>query len=51
VIPEWLPVVRPDPELDLLGLGDPEVSQEDETLVWVAPTQACLLLLSTTPLS
>src|SRR5689334_3162748 len=40
VIPEWLPVARPDPESDLLGLGDPEISQEDETLVWVAPTRA-----------
>lgn len=50
VIPEWLPVACPDSELDLLGLGDPEISQEDETLVWVAPTHACSLLLSTTPL-
>jgi hypothetical protein len=32
-IPEWLPVVCPDPELDLLCLGNPEVSQEDEALV------------------
>jgi hypothetical protein len=51
VIPEWLPVARPDPELDLLTLGNPEIPQEDETLVWVAPTRACFLLLSTTPLS
>jgi hypothetical protein len=44
-------MVRPDPDLDLLGLGDPEVSQEDEALAWVALTRACFLLLSNTSLS
>jgi hypothetical protein len=44
--PKWLPVVRSDPELDLLGIGDPDVCDEDETLLWVAPTNSAYLLLS-----
>jgi len=51
VVQEWLPVARPDPELDLLGIGDPGVcGQDDEALQWVAPTSSATLLLSTNKL-
>ncbi|GHP00936.1 hypothetical protein KSF_109830 [Reticulibacter mediterranei] len=51
LIPTWLPVVRPDPELDLLGIGDPDLGEyDDEALLWIAPTSAAHLLLSTTKL-
>lgn len=43
----WLPVARPEPELDLLGIGDPAVGDDDEDLTWVVATQASTLLLST----
>ena len=48
--PAWLPVVRPDDDLDLLGIGDPDISDDDEFLTWIAPTDASVLLLSTTRL-
>ena len=48
--PGWLPVVRPDRELDLLGIGDPEVCDADEMLTWVAATHTTILLLSTSRL-
>lgn len=49
--PHWLPVVRPEFELDLLGIGDPEFGDEDELLLWVGQTQHAELLLSTSPLT
>ncbi len=48
LIPDWLPMVRPDPELDLLGIGDPGLGEyDDDDLFWVAPTSSAHLLLST----
>jgi hypothetical protein len=48
LITDWLLLVRPDPELDLLGIGDPDLwkadeEPEDDALLWV---DAATLLLS-----
>ncbi len=49
--PTWLPVARLDADLDLLGIGAPEICEDDEALTWVAPTPTAVLLLSTCDLA
>ena len=44
VIPNWVTVAQFDTELDLLGLGDSDMTEDDENLLWVAPLQGEILL-------
>ncbi|WP_040443979.1 hypothetical protein [Ktedonobacter racemifer] len=37
LIPNWVSIAQFDSELDLLGLGDPDMTEDDENLLWVAP--------------
>lgn len=39
VIPRWVSVAQFDAELDLLGLGDPGMTEDDENLLWAAPLE------------